>query len=237
MTKSSRSVILITGATSGIGRATALLLAQSGTTIFAVGRNQRNLAKLQKEITSLRGVCETYRRNLESHAEIKGLFSDIIKTHKVIQWIVQSAGYLDHAASVMPEDSNSLRKMFAVNTFALIDIARFFLPHMQKGGFIHISSTAGIWGNAEYPIYSASKGAVNTYGRALAKECVRKKLSCITLCPGATNTPMMLPGTKKYQEPEAVARVIQKITVGKSRYKNGDIVIIRDGKSILYQRL
>ncbi len=230
--KQQGTIILVTGAGGGIGQAICLALADKNTTILAVERTATRCSSLKKEIGKHGGVCEVYIADLSKHSNIQKLFKNIRKKYKTINWIVQSVGFLDKK-----ESHKSLQQTFAINTFSLISFANLFTPHIKRGGFIHISSTAGIWGNPSFPIYSASKGAVNTFSQSLAKKIASKKLSCITLCPGPTNTKMLPRGIKTYQKPEAVANVIQKIVNKKSTYKNGDIIIVRDGKSKTYQRL
>jgi len=239
--KNCKKIILITGATGGIGKAIALLLAQQkGYCILAIDRNSRKLKALQKNITSCGGICYLYKTDLAQYTELKKLYKNIYEKFKTIDWIVHSSGYIDIKETFSSKISTPLiQNTFAVNTFSPIYLTQQFLKHIKRdGGVIYISSTAGIHGNDKFPIYSASKGALNNYSEALAKYLAAKKISSIVVCPGPTNTPMrekVAHDASDQQSPYTIASVIQKIIGRKSVYKNGDIIIVRNKKKSLYK--
>lgn len=231
MKKFRNKIMLITGATGGIGKETALMLAKENAVILAVGRNKKRLVSLKNTIIASGGLCHIYNIDLSQPKKIKNLCQKIKKEFKSIDWIIHSAGYI--------ASSEHITKTFNVNLFSFIELVNLFNRNIKRGA-IAISSTAGIWGNQKYPVYSASKGALNVYCQSLARQFSQKKLSSISICPGPTNTPMrekIAHDALSHQSPKIIASVIKKIISGKSNYKNGDIIIARDKKTKIHQRL
>lgn len=249
MTKSqknglSKKVILITGASSGIGRATARALAKAGATIFAVGLNEKKLLALSVDAEKESGRIMPFAADISKPEKIAALCRLLLKKSREIDWIIHSAGtIIVNGENSYKPDWDILYKTFAVNTFATIYLNYKLKNALKKnGGIIAISSTAGIRGNEVYPIYSASKGGLNVFSKAFARyfEQNNKTLSSITICPGPTNTPMrerIAHDAKKHQPPEFIAGLIKNIILGRSPYRNGDIVIAKNSKTKILSRL
>jgi len=116
---------------------------------------------------------------------------------------------------------------FSVNTLLCIEYVERLLPRLKEdGGIIFLSSTSGIKGNTKYPIYSASKAALNSYAETLAR--LKPKLQVHALCPGPTDTKMWRSlGLKgKAQPPERVADVVIDIIGG--LHRSSVIITVRD---------
>ena len=228
--------IIITGAGSGIGQATAQVLAEAGATIIAVGKSKKHLDETQTAIIASGGVCFSFIVNLENLEEIIKFSKTIKKRFSTIDWLINSAGYIEHE-----EKLKDFSAMFRVNTLAVIYLTRLLSPLLkERGGVINISSIAGIWGSSDSPVYAVSKVALNFYSKVTAQNFtqVKSNLSCHTICPGRTNTPMrqkIAGDAKLYQDPEVIGRVIKKVITGKSQFKNGDMVIVKDGQAKLYE--
>jgi len=241
MAKVTQKTILVTGATSGIGRAITLSLARDNTTIIAIGRNKIRLQSLQRDISNQGGICHTYSIDFRKQVSVKRLYRNIKKRFKKIHWIIYSAGTIGTDESMDHIKESTVKNIFAVNIFSILSMTSLFLSLVKRGGFIHISSTAGIWGNGRKPIYSASKGALNAFGKSLAWYLSDKKdLSSIVICPGPTNTPMRQKtagDADKHQSPVVIADVVKYIIDGKSKYKNGDVLIINKNKISVESRL
>jgi short-subunit dehydrogenase len=238
MMNNKKKHVLITGASSGIGKATASLLRNGHTHIHAVGRSEEALKILQTVIGA--DHCTIYQIDLRSEVERNSLERAITQNCEHIDWIIHCAGFIDPNESTLIA-ADSMRQTFETNTYAPIILHSLLLPHMQaNGGVVFVSSTAGIWGSETFPIYSASKAAINMYAQSIARMWAQTLRTSITLCPGATNTPMRERArgdADQHQSPEIVAATIVKIILGESSYKNGDVVIVRDGVDSLYQSL
>lgn len=236
-------IVLITGASSGIGKATALLLAKNGATVLAAGLNKKGLFSLATEAPKGAGGIIPYMTDLSQLEKIDALCRKILNKFRKIDWIIHSAGVIYTDEKFGRPDWKIIQKTFTVNVFAIIYINYKLSGRLRKnGGVINISSTAGIHGNGDYPIYSASKSAVITFGMALARHFSRKprQLSSIVVCPGPTNTPMrqrLAHDAAKHQSPEFIAAVIKNIVSGKSSYRNGDIIIAKNNQAKISERL
>lgn len=229
--------IIVTGACGGMGRATALELAKKGTIVIAIGKSRKNLTELAGTIKSRGGICYPFVVNLENYSEIINFTKKIKKEFKSIDWLINCAGLLedeDKAEDFLP--------VFKVNILAIIYLTQFLTPVLNKnGGIVNISSIAGIWFSPIFPVYSASKAALNAYSKVTAKafSSFPKKLSCFNICPGRTNTPMRQKAASDahlHQGPEIIARAIKNIVSGKSKFRNGDVIIIQKGRQRLYDR-
>lgn len=236
ITKSKK--IIITGAGSGIGWATALTLAEEDAIIIALGKNHKNISKLAKTIKSMGGICHPFIVDLSSYSEISNFVKKIKKEFKTIDWLINCAGII--------EDRNKTTDylpIFKVNILAPIYLTQALTPNLNKeGGVINISSIAGIWPSTIFPAYSASKSALNAYSEVTAKifSDSPQKLSCFNICPGRTNTPMRQKAAGDahlYQKPEIISKSIKNIVSQNSKFKNGDLIIIQKGRQRLYKRL
>ncbi len=222
---------LVTGASSGIGRALALALSSEDSVIHAVGRNEHSLQELSNEIGP-GGTCIMYHTNIRNHDERRALFESVSKETDHLDWIIHSAGYIDPHESEKMEES-SIAATFETNVYAPMMITALFEKKLaDEGGILFVSSTAGLWSSPRFP----SKAALNAYARALARQWSSSHRSSISLCPGATNTPMRevaAHDAHQHQSPTVVAEVISRIIKGDSSYKNGDIIVVRDGVDTL----
>ena len=229
--------IIVTGAGSGMGRATALELAKEGAIVIALGKNSKNISELVKTVKSEKGICHPFIVDLADYSEISNFVKKIKKEFKTIDWLVNCAGLLEN-----PGKTEDYLPVFKVNTLAIIYLTQFLTPVLNKnGGIVNISSIAAMWPNSIFPAYSASKAAVNTYSKITSKAFASsdKKLSCFNICPGRTNTPMRQKAAgdaRLYQGPEIITRAIKNMVSGDCKFKNGDTIIIQKGRQRLYKR-
>src|SRR3989338_7781658 len=153
--------VVITGAGSGIGQATALILAQAGADVIIVSKSQKHLDQTATKLISLAGGdCTAYKVNLEKLAEIESF------------------------AKKLKQKLKNFSAMFIVNSLAPIYLTRLLIPTLNRGGgIVNVSSIAGIWGSPASPVYSASKAALNFYSQQIARQFTEAKsgLNCITI--------------------------------------------------------
>jgi short-subunit dehydrogenase len=227
--------ILITGATGGIGATIAQSLANKGTHLVLHGRNEDELANLQEQLAPLCNQVTTYSKDLSDDQTIQGLATTLSDAHEAFDWIIHTVGYIDSKESEHAPSYDKLSLAFKINTLAPIHITQTLQDKLtDKGGVVTISSTAALWGNPGFPIYAATKGALNTYTQALAKQFKGSDKTAITICPGGTNTPMRerIAGDAGLQQsPEVIADHVKQIIEHTSEYTNGNIVIIHDGEA------
>lgn len=152
---------------------------------------------------------------------------EYLKDYQLVHF-PEEVDWLIFAHGVIGEQN--IEQTFGVNTMNCIMLTEKFLPYLKKG-VIYISSTAGRRGNTKFPIYSASKAALNSYAETMARK--HPELQFYALCPGPTNTAMWrkLELGGDAQEPVEVAKAVQAILDG--GFKSGDIITVRDGKVTL----
>lgn len=223
--------ILITGAGSGIGRATAVALARKGARLTLSGRRSEPLeetARLARvkdsEIMVLPGdiTDDAWReRTVEQIVDRFGGLNIIVNSAGVV-----SAGPLE---SISPED---VRTQLEVNLLAPILLIRTALPALRQSGdaaIVNVSSSIGLVGMPFYTPYAAAKGGLARFDEALRRELSDDGIHVMTVYPVATDTPMMEtaepdPGNRSdYDSPEAVAEALV------AGLEAGDIAVVRGG--------
>lgn len=186
-----KKTILITGATSGIGYATAQLAAQRGWTVILQGRNEEKLATIQADFqASHHADIYTIAYDVRDTDAIKKAFMTIKKTFGVLDAVVNNAGIMDDALLGMLKPEQ-LTTTFDVNTNAAIYHMQFASRLMMKhkhGSIINVSSIMGIFGNAGQVAYSASKAALIGATKAASKELAPYNIRVNAVAPGFIET-------------------------------------------------
>lgn len=225
--------ILITGATGGIGRAIAHALSAVDTTLLIVGRDRESIDTCSKELIDQGALVIPYVTELEDKISLDELSAKVRTDIPHLDWIIHAAGYIDENEPKQQVPYDVLERTFRINTLAPLYLTESLKDILSpEGGVINISSTASHWGNPDFPIYAASKGALNTYTQALGKQFDTSKKLAITICPGGTNTAMrerVAHDRATQQSPDVIADCIKDIIEQRSAFKNKDVVIIRDG--------
>lgn len=186
--------ILITGATSGIGAATAMNCAAEGARILACGRNATAGAELLDQLAT--GDQHRDHQFLPADLADKTQVEAFIKTVKSdfkVDGLVNSAGVVHHAT--VPDTSDEhWDNTIALNLSAVFYLCRGLIPAMtdQGGGVIvNVASTWGLVGAEQTAAYCASKGAVIQLTRAMAMDHARSNVRINAVAPGAVDTPML----------------------------------------------
>jgi 3-oxoacyl-[acyl-carrier protein] reductase len=207
---------LITGASKGIGRATALALAREGVHVLATARTDSELQTLCDEISAAGGTSEYLVADIAQTSEIDRLISEIQKRGKNLNFLLHSAGVarVGQIADMSESDwENSLRMNLTV-PFLLTQKC---LSLMENGSkIVFINSVAGRTTFPEWAAYSASKFALKALADTLRQEVQSRGISITSVYPSSVDTPMQdqLPydwERKKMLRPEDVAKVIVQI--------------------------
>ncbi|CAI0984291.1 SDR family oxidoreductase [Serratia quinivorans] len=204
-------VALITGASRGIGRATALLLARQG---YAVGVNYlQNEAAAQQvvaEIASLGGRALALRADIGDESQVVAMFSQLDATLGPIDALVNNAGILFQQTSIEQLTAERINKVLTTNVTGYFLCCREAVKRMahrhggQGGAIVNVSSAASRLGAPwEYIDYAASKGAVDTLTTGLALEVAAQGIRVNSVRPGCIYTEMHASGG----EPGRVDRV------------------------------
>lgn len=181
-----KKTILITGATTGIGRHAALFLARRGHRVFATGRNEAALARLalEAEGTSL----EILRLDVTSAASIEAARAEVDRRTggRGLDALVNNAGFGIAAPTELLSDAD-LRSQFETNVFGLMAVTRAFLPAMHERGRGRVVNVSSVGGRVTLPMYggyNATKYAVESLSDALRRELGPLGIDVVLIEPG-----------------------------------------------------
>jgi len=186
-------VALITGAASGIGRATALLFAREGAAIALADLNAGAGQRVADEITQFGGRAFFEPVDVTRATDCQRLVERVIREFGRIDILFNNAGII-RRATVLDLSEEDWDRVMAVNVKSIYLLSREVIPHMQKAGGRTIINTASGWGLAggtKAAVYCASKGAVVLLTKAMAIDHGPQKIRVNCICPGDTDTGML----------------------------------------------
>lgn len=187
-------VALVTGAGSGMGRATAELFLREGSFVIFVGRTLERLTKAQHDLDPLKKSSILFAGDISDRSFVDDLMKHLNQEEINIDILVNAAGVIDAAEEDDTQIGAEFDKILDINVKGMIYICTAVVADMikaQKGGaIVNIASIAGHFGNAEYPTYAASKGAVLSYTKSLASKYGKYGIRANSISPGVVLTPM-----------------------------------------------
>ena len=182
---------LVTGASSGIGRATALALAQAGASVALVARRAERLKDLAAEIEAAGGKALARVADVTDEADASGAVEDTVGHFGGLDILVNAAG-MTQVGKVENADLEDWRYVFALNFWAGLYTARAAIPALKAGGggdIVNVSSTAGRRAvGATFGPYAASKFALTAFNESLRAEVTLAGIRVSIIEPGATAT-------------------------------------------------
>lgn len=247
-------IVVITGAGSGIGRASALLFAQEGATVIVHGRRKENTMETMRRLEQINGKGMCILGDVRNEKEMKNLIERTIEEYGRIDILFNSAGVgysSPYQFSPIPEVSTEdWDAVFQINLRSIYFTCKYAVPYMikNKGGVIlNCSSINGVVGcGAES--YSATKGGILALSRAMAVENGKYNIRVNCISPAATRTPMiesLLKENKEFYEtwstiapiqgiiePEDIAKAALFLVSDESRFITGQNLIVDGGFTI-----
>jgi short-subunit dehydrogenase len=185
-----RPVALVTGASAGIGRELAHLLAREGHDLVLVARREPELTALAGELKERYGAdSRVITSDLSKARAALGIVKELGPSTQV-DVLVNNAGFGGHGA-FYERDRDAELRMIAVNITALTDLTRLLLPGMverKRGRVLNVASTAAFQPGPFMAVYFASKAYVLSFSQAIAEELAGTGVTVTTLCPGVTET-------------------------------------------------
>jgi len=216
-------VVVVTGASSGIGRATALKLAEAGARVMLVARGEEKLVATKEEIDKSGGRAYTYQYDVSDMASCDALVAAVLREHGSCDFLVNNAGRSIRRGIVNSFDRfHDFERTMQLNYFGAIRLIMGFLPKMieQKRGHIINISSIGVLSNApRFSAYVASKSALDSFSACASSEFLDKGVFFTTINMPLVRTPMIAP-TKMYENvptlsPEEAASLIVEAIVYK----------------------
>lgn len=184
-------MVLVTGASSGIGRALARCFAADGSRLLLAARREAELESLADELRAEYGIeVEVVPADLGTAAGVDGLLESLAGRALSPDILVNNAGFGARGAFA-EMDARRIEGMLAVNVEAVTRLARALLPAMRRrgrGGILNVASTAAFQPGPWMAVYYATKAYVLSLSEALHEECRGDGVHVTALCPGATDT-------------------------------------------------
>jgi len=240
-------VVYITGASAGIGYATAQLCLQYGATVVITGRNKDNLDKAQKELLKVSSKVVAHNVDVSIESEIDDSLEEIYKSFGKVDGLINNAPSI-HTGKIVDLDLAAWRTNFKANLDAVFLTTKKVLPWMQeakKGSIVNVASVVGLKGVAYMSAYGAAKAGLINFTRATAIEAApHVRVNCII--PGAVMTPAtkraipddkLMEATvntiplKRIAEPAELAKPIAFLLSSDASFITGASLVVDGGKT------
>ena len=189
-------VALVTGATSGIGEATAIAAAEAGARVMLTGRDGGKASAVLRRIEETGGAGDVILGDVALSSFCDEAVARTMSTYGRLDVLANIAGTM-WRGDALDTDDEAWRRVMATNVDGAFFMARAAIRTMKEtggGAIINLASTVGLVGTAGMPAYCASKGAVVNLTRALALDHATDGIRVNAVCPGAVDTPMLVSG-------------------------------------------
>jgi len=184
-------IILITGASTGIGAETATCLARGNTIIVHYNASQQQAAAVAEKVRKSGGKAHLVSADLTTNDGCLTLFNNVSENFDRLDVLVNNAGGLIRRHAVSSLDWGLMEQIFALNVFSVMKLSSLFVPLLEKGekpAIVNITSIAMRTGAPTATIYGAAKAAIDSFTRGMAKE-VAPKIRVNAVAPGVIETP------------------------------------------------
>jgi short-subunit dehydrogenase len=218
-------VVLITGASSGIGKATAVKVADAGATVLLVARSVEKLEETKHEIEAAGGVAHIHRCDLADIEDVERMAEEVLAYHGRVDVLVNNAGRsIRRSVGLSYDRFHDYERTIQLNYLGAVRLILALLPSMRahkSGHIINISSIGTQTNPPRFSAYVGSKAALDAFSRVIASEVVDDGVHLTTIHMPLVRTPMIAP-TRMYDmfpaiSPEEAAEMIAKAMVGQPK--------------------
>lgn len=189
--------VIITGASSGIGRASAIAIAERGATVFALARNGAALDELVAEIRANGGAAHAFTCDVTDSASVEHTVKDILGRFDHVDYLVNNAGRSIRRSVVNSTDRlHDYERVMAVNYFGAVRMVLALLPHWRERRFGHVVnvSSAGVQArNPKYSSYLPTKAALDAFSDVVGSEVLSDHITFTNIHMPLVRTPMIVP--------------------------------------------
>ncbi len=219
--KVENKVVLITGGSSGIGKASAIKIADAGAKVIIVARGEKELHETRDEIIAAGGKCWAYTCDLTDLASCDGLVKTVLAEHKAVDVLINNAGRsIRRSVEASYDRFHDYERTMQLNYFGCLRLIMGFLPAMtqrRRGHIVNISSIGVLASSPRFSAYVASKAALDAFSRCAQAEFSGKNIAFTTINMPLVKTPMIAP-TKMYDSvptltPEEAADLVVKAII------------------------
>ena len=238
-------VVVISGASSGIGKACAWHFAKNGSKVVLAARSEEKLKAIGKEMMIAGYEILTVRADVSNEEDCQNLISETINKYKVIDVLINNAG-ISMRATLEEMDLSVMKKVMDINFFGTVFCTKYALPFIlkSKGSIVGVSSIAGFKGLPARTAYSASKFAMQGFLESLRIENLKKGLHVLIACPGFTasnirNTALSKDGEVQRESPRDESKMMTAEKVAEYIYKavinrQNSLVLTINGKLTVF---
>ncbi|ESX98057.1 SDR family NAD(P)-dependent oxidoreductase [Mesorhizobium sp. LNJC405B00] len=213
-----KKVVIVTGATSGIGEAVVQAIAATEASIVLVGRDRERGQRALESVQKLNCSAELMLGDVTDSAFADQVINSAVERFGKVSVLVNSAGIIRRGSALETTDDD-WRQIFDVNVNGVFYFSRAAVKAMRRtggGSIVNIASNVGLVGCSGLAAYCASKGAVVLLTRAMALDHAKEQISINAVCPGAVDTPMLVSAhSKPVTADEILQRNIDSIPQGR----------------------
>jgi NAD(P)-dependent dehydrogenase (short-subunit alcohol dehydrogenase family) len=232
-------VCIVTGGSSGIGKATAMQLAQEGGKVAILNRKEEEGKKAADEIRHSGGDVINIKADTGKVEDLEAAVKTIIEKWDKIDVLVNNAAMMTYKpiAEISVEEFD---EVMAVNLRGVFVLCKLCLPFMQKGAIVNVSSVHAHETTPNVIPYAASKGGMEAFSRGLSREYDASKVRVNCIEPGAVDTPMLRnnpnvkSGIEKVEgaigKPEEIAAAICFLASDEASFINGTVLVVDGGR-------
>jgi NAD(P)-dependent dehydrogenase (short-subunit alcohol dehydrogenase family) len=213
-------VVLVTGASTGIGAEAARLFAREGARVVLTARSAERLAEVTDEITATGGEASHVAGDIRAASDVERVVDAVLERYGRLDGAFNNAGVSQGGSALADLDEERFDRVLAVNVkgvwLAMRAEIRAFLAAGRPGAIVNTSSVGGLRGGAGLGAYSASKHAVIGLTRSAAQEYGQAGIRVNALAPGTTDTPMIT--AWKRREPDIAERLNTATPLGRGAH-------------------